>query len=61
VARNPKCDICPISHFCKYFEQHNTATALKKKEDAEAKKAKQKLQRLKKDKIAKELKKRAVG
>nr|WP_294898340.1 endonuclease III [uncultured Pedobacter sp.] len=60
VARSPKCDICPISYFCKYFEQHNTATALKKKEEAELKKTKQKSLKLKKDKIAKELKKRAV-
>lgn len=22
VARNPKCSICEITHFCKYFEQH---------------------------------------
>lgn len=22
VARKPKCDICPISYFCKYFEQN---------------------------------------
>ena len=21
LARKPKCDICPITHFCKYFEQ----------------------------------------
>lgn len=60
TARSPKCDICPISHFCKYYAQHNTATALKKKEEAEAKKAKQKSLKLKKDKIAKELKKRSV-
>ena len=60
VARSPKCDICPISYFCKYYAQHNTATALKKQEEAEAKKAKQKSLKLKKDKIAKELKKRAV-
>ncbi len=60
LARSPKCEICPISHFCKYFEQQNTLSALKKKEEAKAKKAKQKSQKLKKDKIAKELKKRAV-
>lgn len=59
TARSPKCDVCPISHFCKYFEQQNTPSALKKKEEAEAKKAKQKSQKLKKDKIARELKKRS--
>lgn len=60
LARSPKCEICAISHFCKYFEQQNTPSALKKKEELEAKKAKLKSLKLKKDKIAKELKKRAV-
>ncbi|OAQ40369.1 endonuclease III [Pedobacter psychrophilus] len=60
VARNPKCEICAISHFCKYYEQQNTPSALKRKEEQEIKKAKQKSIKLKKDKIAKELKKRAV-
>lgn len=60
LARSPKCEICPISHFCKYYEMQHTPAALKRKEDAEAKKAKLKSQKLKKDKIARELKKRAV-
>jgi endonuclease-3 len=60
VARSPKCEICAISHFCKYYEQQNTPSALKRKEENEIKKAKQKYIKLKKDKIAKELKKRAV-
>jgi endonuclease-3 len=60
LARSPKCSICPISHFCKYYEQHNTPTALKKAEEVQIKLKKQKSQKLKKDKIAKELKKRAV-
>ncbi len=60
VARNPKCEICAISHFCKYYEQQNTPSALKRKEEQELRKAKQKSIKLKKDKIAKELKKRAV-
>lgn len=60
LARSPKCSICPISQFCKYEEQQNTPAALKRKEDAEIKKQKQKTQKLKKDKIAKELKKRAI-
>lgn len=60
TARSPKCDICAISHFCKYFEQQNTPSALKRNEEAEIRKAKLKAQRLKKDRIAKELKKRAV-
>ncbi|MFD1631602.1 endonuclease III [Pseudopedobacter beijingensis] len=49
LARSPKCDICPLTTFCKYFAQHNTPSALKKQAELEAKK-----------KIAKELKKRAV-
>ncbi|MBK0383756.1 endonuclease III [Pedobacter sp. SD-b] len=60
LARSPKCEICAISHFCKYYEQQNTPSALKRKEEREIKKEKQKSIKLKKDKIAKELKKRAV-
>ncbi|MFC5282192.1 endonuclease III [Pedobacter alpinus] len=60
LARSPKCEICPISHFCKYYDAQNTPAALKRKEEADAKKAKQKAQKLKKDKIARELMKRAV-
>ncbi|MBU0695339.1 MAG: endonuclease III [Bacteroidetes bacterium] len=60
LARSPKCELCPISHFCKYDEQQHTPSALKKKENAEIRKQKQKAQKLKKDKIAKELKKRAL-
>ncbi len=40
VARNPKCEICPLTHFCKYFQQINTETALRKKELKQAQKAK---------------------
>jgi endonuclease-3 len=40
VARSPKCDICPLTHFCKYFEQMNTETALGKKEAELLQKAK---------------------
>lgn len=60
LARNPKCEICPISYFCKYYELQNTPAALKRKEEAALKKAKQKAEKLRKDKIARELKKRAV-
>ena len=41
VARTPKCEICPLTHFCKYFEQMNTETALRKKEQQQLQKAKQ--------------------
>lgn len=47
VARSPKCEICPLTHFCKYFEQMNTETALRKKESEQLQKTK-KLQKNKK-------------
>ena len=60
LARSPKCEICPISHFCKYYEAQNTPAALKRAEEAQIKLKKQKDKKLKKDKMAKELNKRAV-
>ncbi|WP_299289256.1 endonuclease III [uncultured Mucilaginibacter sp.] len=32
VARTPKCEICPLTNFCKYFEQTNPEAILRKKE-----------------------------
>ena len=32
VARNPKCHICPLTWFCKYYEQTQTVKALLKAE-----------------------------
>ncbi|MEJ7693870.1 endonuclease III [Daejeonella sp.] len=32
VARNPKCHICPLTWFCKYYEQNQTVKALLKVE-----------------------------
>lgn len=32
VARNPKCDICPISYFCRYFEKTYKAKMIANKE-----------------------------
>lgn len=40
TARSPKCNICPISHFCKYYAQSQTETALKKAESLQLKKQK---------------------
>jgi endonuclease-3 len=60
IARNPKCEICPISYFCKYYAAQNTPAALLRKEQAELKKAAQKKKLSKKKLIAKALKKRAV-
>jgi endonuclease-3 len=48
VARNPKCHICPLTWFCKYYEQNQTETALRKAESERLKKAKD----LKKRKLA---------
>ena len=30
LARSPKCDICPITYFCKYFEKNKKAKAILK-------------------------------
>ena len=40
VARNPKCQICPLTHFCKYYEQLQTPSGLKKIELEKKKKLK---------------------
>jgi endonuclease-3 len=60
VARSPKCEICPISWFCKYYEQANTETALKKAEAVKVKKVKEQKKKAALNKIGKELKKRSV-
>lgn len=60
VARTPKCEICPLTHFCKYYQQMNTETALRKKELEQLQKAR-KLQKNKKlNQIAAQLKKLTV-
>jgi endonuclease-3 len=35
VARNPKCQICPLTWFCKYYAQSQTVKALQKSEAEE--------------------------
>lgn len=60
VARSPKCDICPLTWFCKYYEQTHTEAYLQKAEAAEKKKAEQKTKKRKLDTLSKELKKRSV-
>jgi endonuclease-3 len=60
IARSPKCDICPISWFCKYYEQTHTEAFLKKAESLKVKKAAQLKKKNKLDKISRELKKRSV-
>ena len=35
VARRPKCEVCPLTHFCRYFERANTEAALMRAEKTE--------------------------
>jgi endonuclease-3 len=60
VARTPKCEICPLTWFCKYYEQHNTETALLKAEALKVKKAKDTKKKKTQNAIHKELAKRSV-
>jgi len=60
IARSPKCEICPLTWFCKYYEQHNTETALLKAEALKVKKAKDAKKKKAANTIHKELKKRSV-
>lgn len=32
LARSPKCDVCPITYFCKYFEKSKNVRSVKKEE-----------------------------
>jgi endonuclease-3 len=38
VARNPKCEICPLTWFCRYYERTHTEKALLKAEALKQKK-----------------------
>jgi endonuclease-3 len=60
LARNPKCEICPISWFCKYYEQSHTEAALKKAEALKVKKLAAQKKKIALNKISKELAKRSV-
>jgi endonuclease-3 len=60
LARSPKCEICPISWFCRYYEQTHTETALRKAEALKEKKAKEQKKKATLNKISKELEKRSV-
>lgn len=57
VARNPKCDICPISWFCKYYAFQQTATALNKAAAIERKKQRELKAKRKADKLSTMIKK----
>jgi len=60
VARSPKCEICPISWFCRYYASTHTEAALRKAEALKVKKAEQQKKKKALDKISKELKKRSI-
>src|SRR6195952_3766324 len=60
VARSPKCEICPISWFCKYYERTHTEAFLLKEEAAKVKKSKDLKKKKQLNVIIKELKKRSV-
>ncbi|TSJ43952.1 endonuclease III [Mucilaginibacter corticis] len=60
VARTPKCEICPLTWFCRYYERNHTETALLKAEAQKVKKAKEAKKKKALNAISKELKKRSV-
>ena len=60
VARSPKCEICPLTWFCRYYEQANTETALLKAEAAKIKKVKDAKKKKALNSMSKELAKRSV-
>jgi endonuclease-3 len=60
VARSPKCEICPLSWFCKYYQQINTETALQKAEALKIRKAKDAKKKKALNVISKQLAKRSV-
>jgi endonuclease-3 len=60
IARSPKCQICPLTWFCKYYAQHNTETALLKAEALKIRKVKDAKKKKTLNAISKELAKRSV-
>ncbi|MBC8052868.1 MAG: endonuclease III [Sphingobacteriaceae bacterium] len=56
-ARRPKCEVCPITWFCKYYAYQQTATALTKAAIADRKKEKALKERKKANKLSTVLKK----
>jgi len=60
LARSPKCEICPINWFCRYYERNHTEAALRRAEAAKAKKSKDQKKKKQLNTISKELKKRSV-
>ncbi|HZY36916.1 MAG TPA: endonuclease III [Mucilaginibacter sp.] len=60
LARNPKCGVCPISWFCRYYERTHTEAALQKAEALKVKEVKERKKKAAVNKISKELKRRSV-
>ncbi len=60
VARSPKCEICPLTWFCRYYERTHTEKALLKAEAAKLKKAEMAKKKKAIKAIEKELVKRSV-
>jgi endonuclease-3 len=60
VARSPKCDICPLTWFCRYYERMNTEAALLKAEALKLRLKTQKTRKRKLDLISTTLKKLSV-
>ncbi|MDB5011265.1 MAG: DNA-(apurinic or apyrimidinic site) lyase/endonuclease [Mucilaginibacter sp.] len=60
IARSPKCEICPLTWFCRYYERAHTETALLKAEALKLKKAKEAKKKKTLNVISKELARRSV-
>jgi len=60
VARSPKCEICPLTWFCKYYARTHTESYLQKAEALKIKKVKDMKKKRSLDLISKELAKRSV-
>lgn len=60
VARSPKCEICPLTWFCKYYARTHTEGYLQKAESLKVKKVKDQKKKKALDKISKELKKLSI-
>ena len=45
VARSPKCEICPLTWFCRYYERNNTEAALLKAEAIKIRKSKDQIKK----------------
>jgi endonuclease III len=59
VTCNPKCEICPLTYFCKYYAKTHTESYMLKAENLKIKKAKEQKKKKVLDKISKELAKRS--